>query len=364
MHNTRTWSCLDSGCPCAGSPEFFRTCLMNCSASQCETKVKNVGADLRLHRREADLPQCRAIRNHCQSVKFCCRAHLDKCKSGAGSGVASCRGGREVLDAAQMTSFIDELIRNGPVWPAIMLMIQLCMGERADAVRRARVKWFEDIEAEALGAPFINIPKVNGKTVARKVPLPVSVAIQIHSWMHKSPLKNSHGQQWPFPGQQVSRPDALLFPGMARRGRARCWSRAVTTRSYLKMLKNAACRIGCERTMARLLNDKHLFDDVALDKIGTHTIKKTMVTSLKAAKYSTAVVSAITGTHARTLDSVYDVPTAKRQRHAINDIIVPALNLPHAPKPATAAVFCCHCGAQRQVVTWQFCHQCGQRVSG
>ena len=68
-----------------------------------------------------------------------------------------------MLDAAQMTSFIDELIRNGPVWPAIMLMIQLCMGERADAVRRARVKWFEDIEAEALGAPFINIPKVNGK---------------------------------------------------------------------------------------------------------------------------------------------------------------------------------------------------------
>ena len=67
-----------------------------------------------------------------------------------------------MLDAAQMTSFIDELIRNGPVWPAIMLMIQLCMGERADAVRRARVKWFEDIEAEALGAPFINIPKVNG----------------------------------------------------------------------------------------------------------------------------------------------------------------------------------------------------------
>ena len=233
-----------------------------------------MGADLRLHRREADLQQCRAIRNHCQSVKFCCRAHLDKCKSGTGSGVASCRGGREVLDAAQMTSFIDELIRNGPVWPAIMLMIQLCMGERADAVRRARVKRFEDIEAEALGAPFINIPKVNGKTVARKVALPVSVAIQIHSWMHKSPLKNSHGQQWPFPGQQVSHPDTLLFPGMARRGRARCWSRAVSERSYLKMLKNAAGRIGCERTTVRLLNDKHLFDDVALDKIGTHTIKK------------------------------------------------------------------------------------------
>ena len=305
---------------------------------------------------------CRPIRKHCASIAFCCQSHLQRCRSSSDFLAVDARGGREPLDVVQMADFVSELVKGGPVWPAVLLLTQLFLGERADAARLACIGWFHNIEPSAVGAPCVKVPKVNGKTTARELPLPCEFATKLHPWMHMEPLKNPN-HQWPFLGQDVQSSGALLFPGQAR-NRSRQWARAITERSYLKMLKDVAARIGQERTVARLAGTKHTFDGVSLDRIGTHSINKSFVSALKNAKYSTAVISALTGTTPRTLDSTYDIPTTQRQRSAVQDVIVPVL--PGFAAGATAALparYCPSCGTQRQVASWAFCPQCGQRFA-
>ena len=328
-----------------------------------DTEVKNVGMDLRLRPREVDLEKCRPIRRHCASVAFCCYSHLMRCRRGTSALDVNARGGREPLSVQQLTKFVHELVKgDGPVWPAVLLLVQLFLGERADAARHARVGWFQNIEPSALGAPFVALPRVNKKTTAREIPLPYEFAKMLYTWMHTDPLQNSK-HRWPFFGQVVHAKESLLFPGQAK-DHSRTWDKPITERAYLKMLKAAAEQVGRERAVVRLAGTGHIFDGVSLDRIGTHSVKKSFVSALKSAKFSTAVISVLTGTTARTLDSTYDVPTTQRQRNAVQEVIAPVLSsFMFAPTAASAQPVCCCtcCGARRQDASWNFCRQCGQQ---
>ena len=61
----------------------------------------------------------------------------------------------------------------------------------------------------------------------------------------------------------------------------------------------------------------HQFQDVDVRRVTTHSIQKSAATLLKSSGRSTAVVAVITGTSARVLDTVYNVPTQRRQRQAL-----------------------------------------------
>lgn len=127
-----------------------------------------------------------------------------------------------------------------------------------------------------------------------------------------------------------------------------------------------------ERTEQRLLGNKHTFDDCDLAKLGTHSFKRTGVTLLKDVCRSTAVVAAVAGTTARTLDRIYDCPTAKRQRRAVaeafEDIVgsidtvgnATGATSSTAGRP-TGAKFCSMCGQARGERAWVCCPFCGHR---
>ena len=57
----------------------------------------------------------------------------------------------------------------------------------------------------------------------------------------------------------------------------------------------------------------HLFEDVDLKKVGSHTCKRSTVMLTKDVCNFSAVIGAICGTSAGTLDKHYDDKTAKRQ---------------------------------------------------
>eukprot|EP00971_Amphidinium_carterae_P349430 6491016-Amphidinium_carterae.1 len=103
-------------------------------------------------------------------------------------------------------------------------------------------------------------------------------------------------------------------------------------------------------------------------------MKKTSVTLMKDSGISSAVVSAVTCTSVRVVDQVYDVPTCKRQRLAIDRAFRPVLqNLQdnderafqpggetHKSSTSTSSLrFCTACGYQRANDTWVYCPRCG-----
>ena len=51
-----------------------------------------------------------------------------------------------------------------------------------------------------------------------------------------------------------------------------------------------------------------------IDRLGTHTFKRSAMTLMKDTCTSTALVGAIAGTTAKTLDRIYDAPTWRRQQ--------------------------------------------------
>ena len=58
----------------------------------------------------------------------------------------------------------------------------------------------------------------------------------------------------------------------------------------------------------------HPFGGFPLDRLGTHSLKRSAVSLMKDTCTSTALCGAIAGTTAKTLDRVYDTPTLKRQQ--------------------------------------------------
>ena len=172
------------------------------------------------------------------------------------------------------------------------------------------------------------------KTKARDVPLPMEFAQILHTWMTGQPLTDVTGAiQWPFQGQRLL-PDDYLFPGRDQFGQ-RAWRCPVTERAYLKHIRAAADYLAKERAKCRVENKIHPFEDVDLAKLGTHSFKKTTVTTLKGCKFSSALVSCITGTRTRTLDTTYDRPSAKKQRHAMAEALGPVIPMIAKGKAAT-----------------------------
>ena len=94
------------------------------------------------------------------------------------------RGGREALTVAQLVALYKALLSNAPAWTAVLFLMQLMMGDRADCARRCSTNWLWLVSPK----PYINIPEnVNGKTTARKVPIHSDYAKWLFSLMG-SPL--------------------------------------------------------------------------------------------------------------------------------------------------------------------------------
>eukprot|EP00971_Amphidinium_carterae_P181411 3598875-Amphidinium_carterae.1 len=64
----------------------------------------------------------------------------------------------------------------------------------------------------------------------------------------------------------------------------------------------------------------HVFEQLDLNRLGTHSFKRSAVTMLKDAQHSTAVIAGISGTAAGTLDSTYDAPTTRRKQKAMQSL--------------------------------------------
>eukprot|EP00971_Amphidinium_carterae_P044805 881101-Amphidinium_carterae.1 len=105
-------------------------------------------------------------------------------------------------------------------------------------------------------------------------------------WWTEVPLTGGKANQWPFEGQPrtptADVQDPALFPGVKAGGKnARLWSKPVSERAYYGKVKEAMRVIQAERASARDQSQEHVFEGVDLDKVTTHTLKKTTVTMLK-----------------------------------------------------------------------------------
>ena len=217
---------------------------------------------------------------------------------------------------------------------------------------------------------MVHIPKVNGKTKARSIPLSTDFAEVLHRWLRVSPLSGPQGCQWPWIGQTVDDVRLPLFPG--RRGGPgirRMWQTPISERGYLARLRDVSQRLQRERAESKTAGRPHAFDGVDLVRVGTHTFKRTGVTLLKDAGNSTAVVAMIAGTTAKTLGKFYDAPTEKRQRRAVTGAFGAVIGLVEveataanssADGPSEAARLCSMCGQKRSDLSWVVCPWCGR----
>ncbi len=356
-----------------------------------------MGCDLRLKPEQCNRELCRPFKAHSKFMRFCCHDHLVKSQVKSDTDSKKPPKGREAMDTKQLVHLFHILLR-GEVWPAVLMLLQLFCGDRADACRRARASWLCDFAPEAPGAPKINIPKTNGKTVAREVPVPMKFAMLVHKWMWVDPLKNTAGKQWPSHahgvksgGRAPTEPpwpshahgvksggraptetpcDWFLFPGRGPRCAVEGEQpQPVTERAYFKALQNAVEKIADERAAARAKGEDHVFENFDLSRLGTHSMKKSFVTIMKEERISTSLVSALTGTTAFTLESIYDIATAKRQRLAVQQTLGSVLeDVAHQTHQGQEEAcnrwrFCPHCGEKLpENGRARFCHQCGQEL--
>ena len=375
-------SAMPASGPAPGPERHPRSTLkIKCAFSRCTTgkDVKNTSSSLSLPIADVELDQCRRLRKDVQMVRFCCRTHLARCRARCAEAARK-RGGREPLDGAQIQYMFTLFCNDSVPWTAVLFLLQTLTGERADAMRQARMSWLQGLEPDGTAAPSIAIPKVNKKTTPRVVPILAPVARALCMWIHEQPLQGSGGTQWPFEDQPLGDADAFLFPGC--NGNKRAWERPVTERAYLKRFHYASVIIQRERAAHRRAQAEdpilpnHLFEDTDVAKIGTHTCKKSSVTMLAEAGECISIASALTGTSTRTLQSAYTVPTRKRQLRAMGSIFKDVTaSLPtgsrrcdsqsqdhasasEASNPGIG--FCVSCGKLRQR-QWHFCPSCGHK---
>ncbi|CAK9100998.1 unnamed protein product [Durusdinium trenchii] len=353
-----------------GSKVKLQCAWKNCKG-HCDVKNKSFILPIK----KVNLSACRALRSHCKTVRFCSSRHLQKCQN---PEVKEKRGGREPLTAGQTQRFFPTLVQScHRPWAAVLMVLQIALGERADAARQACASWFVNLAPDSSGMPTCNIPRVNRKTQQRAVPLDRSFAKLLWQWMTTDPLVGLDCQ-WPFDGQDLqgafdSGEDKLLFPGRTLGGKnKRNWSKPITERAYLEALQEACKVLTRERKADRENGVDHPCENLDLGKVGTYSMKKTIVTLLKTLQVSTCIVSAITGTSGRTLDDIYDVPTLERQRAAMKNVISPLVDGISAepdhfsPKNLSSGVSvtppCCPACQQSIDASWRLCPNCGQRL--
>ena len=189
-----------------------------CSYLYCRSKrdCENVGSNLQLRREEANKDFCRPVRSHCKVFRFCCNSHRQKSKAGAREDDQKQDKGRQALNLEQTVYLLLLFIKQTKPYMAAMVLLQLCLGERVDAVRQAARSWFKGLEQDSRMCPKVAIPKVNGKTVAREVELPLSIAEQFRKWLSQSEALRSFQSQWPMIGQPLHEETCVLFPGKTK----------------------------------------------------------------------------------------------------------------------------------------------------
>ena len=295
---------------------------MRCGYKSCRSlsDVKNAPPSLVLSVSDVERILCRNIRGHCQNFRFCCKRHRDVCYADSASHEPP-RGPREGLSAEQYTLLFNILLNAGAPWAAVLTLLQTNLGERASCMCVARRSWLHNLDPACADPAMIRIPcAVNGKTVSRDVPMDTGLAKLLARWTGAAPLKSSTGAMWPFPHCPRDT-DWLLFPGLDLKDPKklrRDFGKAVSRRGYLKTITHLAVPLlAQQRQQCRDRGGAHAFDMYPLNKLGTHSLKKTSVMLLRDVCRSTSVVGSICGTSAATLERVYDQPTFKRKQAAV-----------------------------------------------
>eukprot|EP00971_Amphidinium_carterae_P160644 3184994-Amphidinium_carterae.1 len=194
------------------------------------------------------------------------------------------------------------------------MLLQLQIGERASAVLGARFRWLHNLDAAASGNPELAVEKVNKKTTERKVPL-VPEFVQLLRSSLATGLTCGE-EQWPH-RDQLQGPDDCLFPSRCLKGKC-AQGKSMTRRWYLERMKRAADIIRRQRAEQRKQNDLDSpWEGYDLCQLGTHSMKRSLVSIMKDICRSTAVVASVTGTSSATLDRFYDEPTTDRKRKAL-----------------------------------------------
>ena len=224
-------------------------------------------------------------------------------------------------------------------------------------MRQCRADWLRDLADESQGAPVISIPAgLNMKTPGRDVPIPLQLARLLRSWMFSNKaLQNNQGDRWPEKPFSQQPGDALLFPGWTKQ-RRKTANKAISEKAYYDRIRKAADSLAKERARARRAGQDHPFEHFDLSKLATHSTKKTAVSLLKEQRHSTAIISALTGTSSRTLESVYDMPTCKRVRSASNQALSPVLEDLACERQERSC-----CGVAHDS-TANFCYLCGGKL--
>ena len=346
---------------------------LKCAWKGCRrgTDVKNKPYSLQIHL--LNRKQTRKLHGNCGTARFCCPEHLAKCK--LQERAAPGNGGREALTPDQVRVLFETFVFHVQApWAAVALVLGIFLGERQACILSARDTWFTGLQTQN---PCVRIPKVNGKTRPREIPLDKSFATLLLNWTspENGPLRGTAGSQWPHPkqklqmGQEVATrrkgKGNLLFPGRVLGGRdARNYDKAMTSRGFHDKFMAAQAHIAQQRDTAQSEGRTHVFDEVSLARVTSHSMKKTSVTLMKEAGVATTVVSLLTGTSCRVLDSTYFQPSRKLQRKAAADAfsrITEGIGEEPATPESGTAPFCTKCGRLAQQ-EWFFCPSCGTEL--
>ena len=367
-------------------------CCIPCAYSKCKSglDVKNVGSKLTLDRGQVAETACRpGLRKDCKTVRFCCEKHKLKCLSAEAN--IKRRGPREPLDSAQIIDLAHVLREEGAPWAVVVMLLQLQCGERGGCMVQAKFGWLKDLSPHSADSPCIEIPKVNGKTKPRIVPLIPDFATLLHGWINGEPLRGGQcygcNSQWPFTNQSTDA-DTFMFPSASVQG-FMDWSKHVTRHGFHKRLRKAADRLRFVRGFHR----QHLanaaegsqppstWENYNFTKLGTHSMKRSSISMMKDLCASTALVGSVAGTSAAVCDKYYDSPTAVRQRDMLTRTFGPLFrrvrgktsqatgSKPQDYGPGKTSrdgngklkvSFCPACGKARQDATWKTCPWCSR----
>lgn len=280
--------------------------------------------------------------------------------------------GRVPLTAEQVGILFRTLVQKvNCAWAGALCLLQLFLGDRADAARQASTEWFRNLNPDSGNPPTVAIPDCNNKTTVREVYLSKGFAALLWHWVLE-PLKGrDERSSWPHPGQNLhsallNMKPVLLFPGRVCGGKdRRNWKKAISEKAYYDAVRSAAGIIQRERAQAHRQGGKHPYDDVDLDRLGTHSMKKTCVTELCEQNVSPAAISQLTGTTEEVLLRHYYQPSQRKQQEAVSNglaKVVAAVSHKVPPQEASAESYgyCSHCGMQRKS-EWYFCPKCGTK---
>ncbi len=142
--------------------------------------------------------------------------------------------------------------------------------------------------------------------------------------------------------------------------------------AYLDKLHQVSAMLQQERQQHRSRGEAHVFDGFPLGHLGTHSFKRSSVTMMKDQCASTALVGAIAGTTAKTLERVYDSPTMGRKQRLVTKDFAPlatriyattqassSARIDASTSQASSSAACCReCGKIRAAASWKCCPWC------